>query len=174
MAEPESISGCCGGPCSEGPRRWKEAPLAQRLFIIHNMMMRIGDRLVASLGLTSSRWMLLGAVANRPEPPMLSDLSDDALLSLQNVSRMVACMEEDGLLERYSKPGAGRATFVRLTPRGRDIHEATKEQARRFAAAFLAGLSESDVERTEQDLERLITNLEALEKELCTPAVVRA
>jgi DNA-binding MarR family transcriptional regulator len=168
-AEPQPLrfpGACaCVGPCSSGPRRWKEAPLAQRLFIIHNMMMRIGDRLVAHLGLTSSRWLMLGAVANRPEPPMLSDLSNDALLSVQNVSRMVACMEEDGLLERFTKPGTGRATYIRLTERGREVHERTKDQARLFAEGFLAGLSADDVERIESGLEKLIGNLTTLENQ---------
>ncbi|MBL8746400.1 MAG: MarR family transcriptional regulator [Phycisphaerae bacterium] len=159
------------GPCSIGPRRWKEAPLAQRLFILHNMMMRIGDRLVAPLGLTSSRWLLLGAVANRAEAPMLSDLSNDALLSLQNISRMVACMEADGLLERFTRPGTGRATYIRLTEKGREVHEKTKVQARRFAEAFLAGTCPAEIERLESELEHLIQNLEALEREVCvTPA----
>lgn len=166
----ENGTGCCAetsGGCVDGPRRWKEAPLAQRLFIIHNMMMRIGDRLVAHLGLTSSRWLLLGAVANRPEPPMLSELSNDALLSLQNVSRMVACMEEDGLVERFTRPGMGRATFVRLTGRGRAIHDQAREAAKRFSQTFLAGLAPAEVDRLEGDLDRLIGNLERLERELC-------
>lgn len=156
--------------CAEGPRRWKDCALAQRMFIIHNMMMRIGDRLVAPLGLTSSRWLLLGAVANRPEPPMLSDLSGDALLSLQNVSRMVACMEEDGLLERFTKPGMGRATFVRVTDRGHEIHARTKVQGQRFAEAFLMSMNPSDIDRMESDLDRLIGNLGVLETELWTAA----
>lgn len=165
----------CACPCcTSGPRRWKEAPLTQRLFIIHNMMMRIGDRLVAHLGLTSSRWLLLGAVANRPEPPMLSELSGDALLSLQNVSRMVASMEDDGFVERFTKPGLGRATFVRLTDHGRAIHEQTKDQARRFADAFLANLSGPAVERMEEGLEQLIQNLERFEAEVCEPAIAEA
>lgn len=171
MANPDPPVSTLQCPCSVGPRRWKEAPLAQRLFIIHNMMMRIGDRLVAHLGLTSSRWLLLGAVANRPEPPMLSDLSNDALLSLQNVSRMVASMEADGLFERFTKPGMGRATYIRLTDKGLAIHERTKAQSCRFAEAFLVGTSADDVERMETDLEHLIKNLEALEGEVCnTPA----
>lgn len=172
MESPERPQLC---NCSCGPRRWKEAPLAQRVFIIHNMMMRIGDRLVAHLGLTSSRWLLLGAVADRCEPPMLSELSTDALLSLQNVSRMVASMEADGLLERFAKPGNNRAVYIRLTDKGRAIHERTKAQARRFAEAFLAGTSERDIERLESDLEYLIRNLESLERELSrSPALAPA
>jgi DNA-binding MarR family transcriptional regulator len=171
MADLDPLAACLD-PAS--PRRWKDCPLAQRMFIIHNMMMRLGDRLVAPLGLTSSRWLLLGAVANRPEPPMLSDLSGDALLSLQNVSRMVACMEEDGLLERFTKPGQGRATFVRLTDRGREVHAQAREQGKRFAETFLVGFDPREIERIESDLDRLIGNLESLEHDLCAPPAVGA
>lgn len=141
------------------------------MFIIHNMMMRIGDRLVAPLGLTSSRWLMLGAVANRAEPPTLSDLSSDALLSVQNVSRMVASMEEDGLFERFTKPGMGRATYIRLTARGRSVHEQAREQGSRFGSAFLAGLPVERIEELERDLDQLISNLERFESEICEAAV---
>jgi DNA-binding MarR family transcriptional regulator len=151
---------------ADDPRRWREAPLAKRVFILHNLMMRIGDRLVADLGLTSSRWLLLGAVADRPEPPTLSELSGDAVLSLQNVSRMVAAMEQDGLLVRSATPGGGRGLRVRLTDRGRALHEQTKRRAERFAAAFLLGIPREGAARLEADFERLIGNLEKLETEL--------
>lgn len=164
-AEPAAAVSDCIHP--DDPRRWRDAPLAQRLFIVHNLMMRVGDRLVSDLGLTSSRWLLLGAVARRSEPATLSELSEDALLSLQNVSRMVACMEEDGLLQRLTRPGSGRAVYVRLTDAGRSVHERTKHAAQRFAAAFLAGMTDADIERMEDGLEQLIGNLEGLELELC-------
>lgn len=162
-----------GGPSActaEGdPRRWKNAPLTQRLFIIHNLMMRIGDRLVADLGLTSSRWLLLGAVEQFEQPPTLSELSNSALLSLQNVSRMVASMEADGLVRRITVPGCGRSTFVTLTDRGREVHQRAEDAARVFAAGFLEGFSESEIEETERRLERLLNNLEALESAVDQP-----
>lgn len=170
MAElfpPDRNAGSSGGCTSpEDPRRWREAPLAKRVFILHNLMMRIGDRLVADLGLTGSRWLLLGAVADRPEPPTLTELSSDAVLSLQNVSRMVAAMEGAGLLERFAKPGRGRAMCVRLTEQGLALHEQTKRRAERFAVAFLEGLTGAEVFGLETDFERLIGNLERLESEL--------
>ena len=154
--------------CGDSPRRWRECALAKRVFILHNLMMRVGDRLVADLDLTSSRWLLLGAVADRPEPPTMSELSNDAVLSLQNVSRMVAAMEAVGLLERVPTPGGGRAVRVRLTEKGRELHEATKERGCRFATGFLEGIGGAEVERLEIDLDRLIDNLERLETQLMT------
>lgn len=142
------------------PRRWRNAPLAQRVFILHNMMMKVADRQVAHLGLTSSRWLLLGAMEQFDGDPTLSELSGNALLSLQNVSRMVASMEADGLVERYTVAGKGRAVFVRMTPAGTSVIERAEDEAARFAAAFLAGMNEAETDETELRLERLITNLE--------------
>jgi len=155
-------------PCSQtaDPRRWRNAPLAQRLFIIHNLMMRIGDRLVGDLGLTSSRWLMLGAIEQFAEAPTLSELSSNALISVQNVSRMVASMEADGLVERFTVSGRGRATFVRTTDHGRAVHSQAENAARRFTESFLAGLSEGEVDRAERLLERLVNNLEGLETAL--------
>ena len=153
---------------SPGARqRWENAPLAREMFVINNLMNRCGDRLVGDLGLTSSRWKLLGAVERFEEPPTLSDLSGDALLSVQNVSRMVAALEGDGLVERFTRPGMGRAVFVRATERGRVALETAIARATRFTARFLAGFGEGDVARLQDALDRMIDNLEAFERELC-------
>ncbi len=128
--------------------------------------MRIGDRLVSPLGLTSSRWLLLGALEKYEQPPSLSDLSQDGLLTLQNVSRMVAAMEQEGLVERFSSPGHGRSVFVRITERGCNLLEQAEEAARRFAAGFLAGMKDKQVSESERILETLICNLESFEDAL--------
>jgi len=178
-ASPESIPNAAPGapgvrrrePCADpgDPRRWKNAPLAQRVFILHNLMMKVGDRLVARHGMTSSRWLLLGALEQFDEPPTLTELCGNALLSVQNVSRMVASLEADGLVERYTLPGRGRSVFVRLTERGVTTLEEAEAEAERFAAALLCGFSETEVNCTEGRLERLIRNLESLDGELAGP-----
>lgn len=168
----EPLQGC--SPCvrrprcahDEDPRRWREAPLAQRVFILHNQIMRVGDRLVAHLGLTSSRWLLLGALEKYDNPPSLSELSRHGLLTLQNVSRMVAAMEGEGMVERFSQPGRGRSVFVRILPRGLELLEQAEAAARRFAGGLLSGMPAAQVGAGEQLLEALIGNLEVFEREL--------
>ena len=36
-------------PLCADPVRWKDAPLARELFVLNNLMMRVGDRLDASV-----------------------------------------------------------------------------------------------------------------------------
>ncbi len=140
--------------------------MAQELFIIHNLMMRLGDRLVGEFGLTGSRWLLIGALDRYDEPPTLTDLSQDALLSLQNVSRMVSALEADGIVERFSKPGGGRRIYVRLTPHGEEIKAATHDRGALFASRLLAGLSPDELNRAQDLVDRLMTNLERFEADM--------
>lgn len=133
------------------------------MFVISHLMTRCADRLVADLGLTCARWRLLGAVACFEEAPTLSGLCGEALLSIQNVSRMVAAMEEDGLVERFTRTGMGRAVFVRATERGVRVLEAAKARAERFNRAFLEGIETDEIGHIQEKVDRMIDNLERLE-----------
>ncbi|MGP1345931.1 MAG: MarR family winged helix-turn-helix transcriptional regulator [Phycisphaerales bacterium] len=152
---------------------WRHCPLARELFVIHNQMMRIGDRLVADLGITASRWLLLGALGAcgdrekvRPEGVTITELSQDALLSVQNVSRMVAALEADGLVERTTVPGHGRSTFVRLTDAGRALHDALEQRAETFGTGLMIGVSIQDAIACARVLKRLSANLTDMERRL--------
>ncbi len=145
------------------PVRWKDAPLARELFVLNNLMMRVGDRLVADLGLTASRWQLLGALETYPDPPSLTELTSDGLLTLQNVSRMVAAMEQAGLVKRFQKPKGGRAVYVRVTARGEAVRKEACSRAGRFADALVAGLRESDIASMQDRLDGMIRGMEHLE-----------
>jgi MarR family transcriptional regulator for hemolysin len=127
--------------------------------------MRVTDKLTGSIGLTGSRWLLLSAVVWRDEAPTITELSRRCLLSVQNVSRMVASMEAEGLIERVQHPGEGRAQRVVLTDRGIEVLEGTVELASRLREGFLAGLDDSDVQRLGAGMDRLLSNLRQMEQE---------
>lgn len=166
--EPTRRQPRCGLTGSGSHQRWVHAPLARELFVINNLMTRCGDRLVGDLGLTAARWKMLGAIDSLEEnPPTLSDLSSDALLSVQNVSRMVAAMEADGLVERFTRSGMGRAVFVRATDAGRRVLDEAFDRATRFTARFLAGFDDKEIGVLQGAFDRMIDNLEAFERELC-------
>jgi DNA-binding MarR family transcriptional regulator len=152
--------------CPADPVRWKDAPLAREVFVLHNLMMRVADRLVMDLGLTGSRWQLLGALEAYPEAPSLTELTSDGLLTLQNVSRMVAAMEEDGLLERFQRPGGGRTVYVRVTAKGERVREEACARGKRFSAAFLEGMRGQDVIAMERWLDGMIRSMERFESRL--------
>ena len=147
------------------PCHGRECSLVRDLFMLHHLMMRTADRLSAPAGLTSSRWLLLAAIAMREGPRSVSDLAESALLSVQATSRMLAAMEAEGLVRRA--PGRGRSLSIRLTPRGRRVFDRTGALAERFEAAFFRGLSRPRIGALRDDCARLTENLRGLETELC-------
>jgi len=48
----------------------------------------------------------------------LTDLADQAQVTKQTASLLVAALEHEGLVERVPDPADGRARLIRLTPRG--------------------------------------------------------
>lgn len=129
-------------------------------------MMRVADRLAAPIGLTGSRWMTLCVLAEEGRPLTQSELGDRMLLSAQNISRMIQTLEADGLVARRTKPGAGRAVFVELTPDGIARRNQAKLLGDAFLENFLIGLSSNRVASLETDLQSLIDNVIAYEAKL--------
>lgn len=143
-----------------------EPPLLPRLFRLHHLMMRVGDRLTRRHGLSSSRWMLLCTLGRAQRPTTVGEVSDDLLLSAQNVSRMAAVLESEGLIDRSHPPGNGRSTFLGLTDRGRAAIALLDELGGPFVERMLEGLGPERIERLEDDLVRLIANASSYEAEL--------
>jgi DNA-binding MarR family transcriptional regulator len=68
--------------------------------------------------LSPSEYGVLYALSTAPEGLRITELSGDALLTQGGISRLVARLEADGLLERVPDPDDGRASRVRLTDAG--------------------------------------------------------
>ena len=100
------------------------------------------------------------------EPSTINQIAERVNLSAQNSSRMVAAMEDDGLVCRFNLPGHGRSTFVGLTDAGWKAYATTKQLAAAFCPPFLDGFSDKETDRLERDLARLIENIARLESAL--------
>ena len=143
-----------------------ESGVVHRIFQLHHVMMRLGDRLAEPFGLTSSRWIVLCSIGRREEDPTVSELSEDMMLSPQNIARMVGSMESEGLLERYTDPDGGRAARVRLTEAGERARQTTFDLRDRFLEPFLEGFTEARRANLEHDLDDMIANLARFEQRL--------
>jgi DNA-binding MarR family transcriptional regulator len=76
----------------------------------------------------------------------MSELAEDLLLSRGGVTRLVARLEEAGLVERITPPDDRRATFARLTARGREaVEEAIPVQVAAVRRYFLEAVDEEDI-----------------------------
>ena len=82
------------------------------LFRANSLLLTAGDRLVTSLGLTSARWQILGAIADAERPEPVAWLARNLGANRQNVQRIVNDLARDGLVvfetNPHHRPGAAR------------------------------------------------------------------
>jgi DNA-binding MarR family transcriptional regulator len=97
-------------------------------FRFNGRLLGAGDRLAKPLGLTSSRWQVLGAIEERPLP--VSDIARKMGLARQNVQRHADLLEEEGFVGYAPNPDHQRAKLVCLTKKGRNgLRELAGRQA---------------------------------------------
>jgi DNA-binding MarR family transcriptional regulator len=99
----------------EGDTRWlawyAQAKMNARL------MERLSDEMERRTGLPAAWCEVL---ANLKEGPVrMNELADELILSRGGATRLVARMEEAGLVERETPPSDRRATFAVITDKGR-------------------------------------------------------
>ncbi|WP_445218735.1 MarR family winged helix-turn-helix transcriptional regulator [Bradyrhizobium sp. Pa8] len=108
------------------------------LFRANSLLLTAGDRLVTSLGLTSARWQILGAIADAERPEPVAWLARNLGANRQNVQRIVNDLARDGLVVFEVNPHHRRAQLVVLTDKGRQIYDA----AGRLQVPWVNGLSD--------------------------------
>lgn len=130
------------------------------LFRVNNLTLSWGDRLVASFGLTSARWQILGAIvfAERPQP--VAWLARDLGANRQNVQRIVNDLHKEGLVVFKPNPHHKRAQLVVLTEKGQRAYVAALETYYPKADALAEGLSLPDIRTAHRVMVALRKKLE--------------
>lgn len=78
------------------------------------------SRLKAEYDTTLPRFDVMSALGKYHDGLIMSAISADLNVAAGNVTPIVTRLEQDGLVERHKIPEDGRATRVKLTPRGRE------------------------------------------------------
>jgi DNA-binding MarR family transcriptional regulator len=110
----------------------------------------------ASGGLSHGLLSSLATVSKRG-PIRLADLASVELVSAPSITRIVAELESQGLVQRSVDPDDGRAFLIAITGRGRELIE----QARSTRAHLISELVDT---LDSGDRELIIAALPALEK----------
>ena len=87
--------------------------LILEVFKLNGRLLGAGDQLVASLGLTSARWQVLGAIAFAGAPQPVANIARNMGLTRQAVQRVVNELETEGFLMFAPNPHHQRAKLVR-------------------------------------------------------------
>lgn len=121
-------------------------------------MMEMSD-LLRGIGMDVPRWRVLMILAEH-EPASISTLSDEAVINLSTMTKIVQRMEADDLVTASTRESDARVTEVRLTNAGRAALAGVREQAGQvFRHAFdtLDGAAINDLLAT---LRQVFANLE--------------
>ena len=111
----------------------RRTPAAQALtelmlevFRVNGDLLSEGNRLTSSVGQTSARWQVLGAIRT-PQP--VASIARERGLARQSVQRTADLLAADGLVEYVDNPAHRRAKLVRLTAVGQEVlDEITRAQ----------------------------------------------
>ncbi len=110
---------------------------------------------------TPQQWAVLSALADETAPVTLVALARRLVVTKQNMTGMIARLEQLGVAERQGDPNDLRASRVQLTRRGRTIVEKLRPAYDEWIRS-LAGdeISERELQALTKTVERLIAQLD--------------
>lgn len=120
------------------------------LFRLNSLLLTVGDRMVAHLGLTSARWQILGAIVQAERPQPVAWLARDLGANRQNVQRIINDLQRDGLVALEPNPRHRRAQLVVLTDKGRQAFDAAMRLQAPWVNHLAKGLSAKDIENVKR------------------------
>jgi DNA-binding MarR family transcriptional regulator len=130
------------------------------LFKVTSSMLASGDRLVAPLGLTSSRWQVLGTIVEAQRPQPVAWLARDMGANRQNVQRVVNDLAREGFVDFADNPHHRRASLVLLTDAGRLAFDQAMDLQAPWIDRLAEGLTVKDIEAMQRVLKRLRERLD--------------
>lgn len=135
-----------------------------RLFQTSNTLQTKGTQALEALGVTTGKWSVLGALS-RPsvtDGMSVGDLCRYLLVSRQNLSSVLARLEDDGCIERVTGEADRRSRKIRLTAKGDALWAKMDEPIRAFYDGALKGFSFDDRLELIHHLNRLQRNMAQL------------
>ncbi|RWX12888.1 MarR family transcriptional regulator [Rhizobium leguminosarum] len=130
------------------------------IFRLNGRLLAAGDRLVESLGLTSARWQVLGAVAMSPVPEPVARLARNMGLNRQGVQRIVGDLVAEGFVEMKDNPHHRSAKLVVMTRKGKTAYEAALKAQAPWVNMLGDGLNAKQVRDAEHILDLIKRRLE--------------
>ena len=111
---------------------------------------------------TPPQWFVLSALADEGAPMSLVALGRRLAVTKQNMTGMIARLEQLGLAERHDDPTDLRSWRVSLTRRGRSIVDKLRPSYESWIRELLTDdVTERDLQSLTRTLEKLIAQLEA-------------
>jgi DNA-binding MarR family transcriptional regulator len=138
-----------------------DAETAARLRAVVGKLSRRLNALARGSGLTPSQLSALGVIA-RQGPIRLSELAEIESMNPTMLSRVVAALDEAGLVRRKADPQDRRAGLLEVTATGRRTHDRLRDERGRVLSDGLEQLAADELAAVEAALPALETLIAAM------------
>ncbi len=135
---------------------------ALAIFWINGLLLRSGEKITRSLGVSSAKWQVLGLAGDEPQP--VAQMARDMGLARQSVQRVANVLEKQGLVTYKDNPTDRRAQLVELTGQGRKTLAAIYRRNAEWSDRMGAKLVLRRLAKVTVELERAGQILEADEQ----------
>jgi DNA-binding MarR family transcriptional regulator len=125
-----------------------------------NLLTRRLAPLFEKARVTPQQWAALSAMSESDGPTTLVALSRRLMVTKQNMTGMVARLEQLGLAERGDDPNDLRSSRVQLTRRGRALLEKVRPAYDQWLTSLGRDVGERELASLSRTVERLIAHLE--------------
>ena len=138
-----------------------ERDLVARVIQLANLLVRRLGPLFEKWKITPQQWLVLSAIAAEETPISLVALARRLSVTKQNMTGMMARLEQLGLAERQGDPADLRSSRVQLTRKGKALVERIRPSWQAWLASLGEGeLSEREMQLFTRNVERLIASLD--------------
>ena len=130
--------------------------LAASVIQLANLLMRRMSPVFEKAKITPQQWSVLAALAAEESPVTLVALARRLAVTKQNMTGMIARLEQLGVAERQEDPNDLRSSRVTLTRRGRTLVDKVRPAYDQWLREMTRDLSERDLQTVTRALEKLI------------------
>ena len=137
-----------------------ERDLVAGVIQLSNLLMRHMAPVFERAGVTPQQWAILTAIAGVEQPLTLAGLARVMLVSKQNMTGMVARLEQLGLVERQGDPTDLRSSRLVLTRRGRSTVDKLRPAYEEWRRELGGEIPERELAAVTRTVDRLIERLQ--------------
>ncbi len=136
-----------------------ERDLVSGVIQLSNVLMRSLAPVFEKARVTPQQWAILSTLADTGGPMTLAGLARAMLVSKQNMTGMIARLEQLGFAERQGDPNDLRSSRLTLTRRGRATVEKLRPAYEEWRRGLAGDISERDIAAVARTVDRLIEQL---------------
>lgn len=138
-----------------------ERDLVTGVIQLANLLTRRLGPVFEKAKITPQQWLVATALSEEEGPVTLVGLARRLMVTKQNMTGMIARLEQLGLAERNDDPNDLRSSRVQLTRRGRALLEKVRPLYDQWLKDLSGGdISERDLQSLNRTVERLIVKLD--------------